>query len=199
MRLTKNAKNVLTITVLAAALYGASFLLVEKTFVPQNFTDARISTAKTANELMVILGASQENLAQISEYHQSNDFEKALELVKKELVNRKENSAKELQFTKELYSMASTASGVTPVKAKNLALEAVELEFSLIKGLITYNGSFNSLLESLQLKFSNAIKTDNSAEIQRQIELMNSAGKEINNLNEQFTQKMSEFDKLTGK
>lgn len=198
MRLTKNAKNVLTITVLAAALYGVSFLLVEKTFVPQNFTDARMSTAKSADELMVILGASQENLARISEFHQSNDYKNALDLVSKELVNRKESYAKAQQLTTELNNMSNTANGITPVKARNLALEAVKLEISLMSGLITYNESFNSLLENLRLKFEKIV-TDNSLEIQRQIELMNSAGKEINNLNEQFTQKMSEFDKLTAK
>lgn len=198
MHLTKNVKNVLTLTVLAAALYAAGYFLVGATFVPQNFTDARANSAKTAGELMTILSASQANLSQISQYHQNNEFGKALELVKKELGNRKQSYDKAQLLTAQLNDMSNAANGITPVKARNLAVEAIKIEVSLMGGLITYNESFNSLLENLQLKFSGVVK-DNSAEIQKQIELMNSAGKEINGLNESFNQKMAEFDKLTAK
>ena len=199
MHLTKNVKNILTITVLAAALYGASFLIMEKTLVPQNFTDARITSAKTAGELMAILGASQLNLSQISEFHKNSQFFKALELVRLELENGKQSLAKSQQLAAELNSLANFANGITPIKARNLAVEAIKLDLAIMGKLIQYNTSFNSLLEILQLKFSGAITADNSAEIQTQLENMNSLGKEINDLNELRSQKMAEFDKLTAK
>lgn len=197
MRLTKNVKNVLTVTVLAILLYAAGYLLVGQTFIPQNFIDARASVAKTAGELMTIVAASQANLDQISQYHQSNNFPKALELVNQELVNGKSSFAKEQVLAAELNGMSNAATGITPIKARNLAEDAMRQELTLMGKLIEYNQSFNSLLENLQLKFSGAITKDNSAEIKTQIENMNSAGKEVNDLNDSFNQKMTEFDKLT--
>lgn len=199
MRLTKNAKNVLTLTVLAIALYAAGSLLVEKTFVPQNFTEARATSAKTAGELMTILATSQENLGKISELHQKGQFPAALALVQSELENGKLSLAKSQQLAAELNDMSNTATAITPTKARNLAVEAMRSEVELMGELIIYNQSFNALLTNLQLKFSGAITTDNSAEIQKQIELMNLTGKEINGLNETFNQKMAEFDRLTSK
>lgn len=199
MRLTKNAKNILTLTVLAILLYVAGYFLVGRTFVPQNFTEARAVSAKTAVELMTILSTSQMNLGKISELHSQGNFPAALALVKSELENGKQSFSKAQQLAAELSDMSNFAEGITPIKSRNIAMEAMKSEVQLMGELIVYNQSFNALMNNLQLKFSGVIKTDNSSEIQKQIELMNSTGKEINDLNELYNQKMAEFDRLTEK
>lgn len=196
MRLTKNVKNILTITVLAVLLYAANYFLVGKTFIPQNFIDAHASASKTAAELMTMFNDAQAKLDQISQYQQSNNFPKALELVNQELGDVHKSYEKSQTLLTELADMSNAANGITPIKARNLAVEAMNQEFKLMTKLIDYNKSFNSLLENLQLKVSVA-GINNSSEIKIQIENMNSAGKEINDLNALFNQKMDEFNKMT--
>lgn len=198
MRLTKNVKNILTITVLAVLLYAASYFIVGTTFVPQNFTEARANSAKTAGELMAILNVSQANLVQIAQYDKDYQFIKALDLVKQELENIRQSFEKSTTLATQLNDMSNAATGITPIKARNLAIDAMRQEVSLVGKLIIYNQSFGSLLENLQLKFSGSVKY-NSDDVQKQIEIMNSVGKEINELNELYNQKMTEFDKLTAK
>ncbi|MBI3046132.1 MAG: hypothetical protein HYY86_01115 [Candidatus Harrisonbacteria bacterium] len=177
------------------ALYLAGYFLLGKSFVPNEFFEARSRSALVAKEIVALTDISVQNLDKISLQERKNNYPRALVLVKEELENSKKSRVKAADLAKEIGAMTEAAGGITPTKARNLATDAVRDEVALITHLIVYNDSLNSLLQILELTFSGVIP-QGSEEVQTLIKNMNQEVKEINILNDLFNQKMREFDNL---
>lgn len=162
-------------------------------FVPENFIEARERSAGIASELVILLDSSVKSLDMISEEDKSGRFSSALELVEQETEKIEKVRTMALELSGELNNMAQAVQGIEPVSAKNLALEAVSQEVSLIGHLINYNAYFSGLLATLKLKFSDDIKYD-SDDVQNFIKNMNKESEEVNLINKSFNQKLGEFD-----
>lgn len=177
------------------ALYLTGYFLLGKSFVPNEFIEARNRSALVAKEIVALTEISIQNLDKISLNERKSNFFRALVLVKEELENSKKSRVKAADLAKEIGVMTEAAGSITPTKARNLATDAVRDEVALITHLIVYNDLLNSLLQNLELIFSGDI-SHGSEEVQTLIKNMNQEVKEINKLNELFNQKMQEFDSL---
>ncbi|MBI4992335.1 MAG: hypothetical protein HZB99_03905 [Candidatus Harrisonbacteria bacterium] len=187
-------KRTVTLALLIVAFYFTGYYLIGIGFVPDNFTEARRQGALIAKDIVKSAEESLARLSEISEADRRNRFNKALELVRAELDQAQESRKKAISLTAELDKMARSAAGIKPVKARNVVMEAVGHEVSLITHLIVYNDVLNSLLQTLVLKFSGDLKDNTS--VQALIETMNGETKEINKLNDLYNQKMKLFDDL---
>ena len=196
MRLTKNQKNILTLLTIGLILYGAGYLLLSKVVLPQDFTDARIRAAKQAEELVLMLNESSKNLNLIAQSDRDFEFNKALSLTDEELLRAKQTKKKAGEINNELVTMLQSTPSISPVKARNLAMEAMSYEVSLLKKIIAYNDSLSALLQTLNYKFSGDIRYD-ADDVQKLIENMNDNAREINELNNLYNQRMKEFDEIT--
>ncbi len=196
MRLTKNQKNILTLLTIGLILYGAGYLLLSKVVLPQDFTDARIRAAKQAEELVLMLNESSKNLNLIAQSDRDFEFNKALSLTDEELLRAKQTREKAGEINNELVTMLQSTPSIAPVKARNLAMEAMSYEVSLLKKIIAYNDSLSALLQTLNYKFSGDIRYD-ADDVQKLIENMNDNAREINELNNLYNQRMKEFDEIT--
>ncbi len=178
-----------------ATIFGVVvyYFFDNKSFVPENFIEARSKSASIALELVSILDGSLKSLDKISEEDKNYRFSSAMNLVEQEIKKINEATTKAQTLSEELVKMAQAVQGIQPVKARNLALEAVSLEVSLISQLIPYNAHFSSLFETLRLKFSGDIRYD-SSDVQSLITKMNMESKGINSTNNSFNQKLKEFD-----
>ena len=167
-----------------------------ESFVPENFSEARIRSSIIALELTSGLDLSRQSLNKISEEDRNGRFSSALELVEKEIEKIEKVKIKALELAAELANMAQAVQGIEPASARNLAFEAVSQEVSLIMRLNNYlNSSFNPLLETLRLKFSGDIRYD-SGDVRILVENMNKEAKEINYINDSFNQKLRDFDRV---
>ncbi|MDE2001404.1 MAG: hypothetical protein KGI60_02445 [Patescibacteria group bacterium] len=196
METSKNIKTLITLTILALIGVGTYYLVSEKVFIPTAFTEARVQNAKTAESLIAGLNASLDNLKLISQYDQKNDFADALKLTKTELSLAVGMHATSTQLANDLSAMATAAQGITPTKARDLAISAATDELSLIGKLIVYNDSLSGLFQTLTLKFSGSIPK-NADEVAKSIQAMNATAQDINALNDSFNAKMAEFDTMT--
>jgi hypothetical protein len=178
-----------------AALYGIGYLAIGRSFVPDNFTVARKAGADVAKSIVALTEESLKNLEAISALDRDFKFGEALVLVREELLRAEEARLKAIDLTKELDKMTTAAAGISPTKARNLAVEAVGHEVSLISHLIVYNDVLNGLLHTLELKFSGDIRYD-AQDVQTLVQSMNAETREINRLNALFNQKMEEFDEV---
>ncbi|HEY4500000.1 MAG TPA: hypothetical protein VJH70_02680 [Candidatus Paceibacterota bacterium] len=165
------------------------------TFVPALFQDARVESVRISKDIVNLLEESLRNLEIISQADRDYNFSAALDLVYKELerIRIAKDRAKEL--TDQLNVMAKAIAQITPIKAKNIALEAVSTEVSLLSHLVIYNDTLNSLLETLRYKFSGDIRYD-AEDVQKLVSGLNQQAQDINSLNDQFNQKIGEFDAL---
>ena len=196
---TRNLINIILSLMAISILGGLGYLVwnSEKSFVPENFVEARERSAIIASYLVSDLNLSLlESLPKISEKDRSSEFSSALKLVEQEIEKIEKVKTMSSELTKELTNMAQAIQGIKPISARNLALEAVSQELSLIGNLLNYNNYFYSLLETLRLKFSGDIRYD-SSDVQILIENMNKKAKEINSINESFNQKLMDFDSIT--
>ena len=191
----KNVKSIIILIAVLALFYFTSPFLFGGSFVPENFIAARQRGAVIAKDIVQLTGDSLANLDEISAQDRQYNFGKALSLVHGELDQAKKSRLKAIKLTEELDRMARAASGIKPTKARNLVMEAVGNEVSLISHLIVYNDILNGLLQTLDYKFSGDIRYD-VEDVQNLIKSMNKEAKEINNLNGIFNQKMGEFDEL---
>jgi len=179
-----------------SVLGGLGYLLFSsgESFVPENFVKAREKSAIMAAELVSDLDLSLQSLAKISEEDKNGRFSSALRLVEQEIEKIEKAKATAMELSNELINMTQAIQGIKPIAARNLALEAVSQETSLLMRLNNYlNSSFNPLLETLGLKFYGDIRYD-SGDVQVLIENMNREAGEINSINNSFNQKLKEFD-----
>ncbi len=197
LKLNRNLKTSLWVVLGMGLLYLVGYLLIGQSFVPSQFTEARNKSGLIAKEIVTLTEESLKNLDVISLNDREYNFRKALGLVREELERAKNSRIKAVELTKQLDAMARGAAGITPLKARNLATQAIADELSLISHMIVYNDALNGLLQTLEFKFSGDIRYD-SQEVQNLIKNMNNEAKEINNLNESFNQKMQQLDKMVG-
>jgi len=198
LKLWHNLKTSLWVVLGMGLLYLAGYLLIGQSFVPPQFTEARNKSGLIAKEIVALTEESLKNLDVISLNDRQYNFGKALSLVREELERAKNSRAKAVELTEQLDAMARGASGITPSSARNLAMQAVADELSLISNLIVYNDALNGLLQTLEFKFSGDIRYD-SQDVQNLIKSMNIEAKTINDLNESFNQKMQQLDKAVNK
>ena len=192
---TRNFINIILALICVSILGGLGYLVWNggESFVPENFVKAREKSAGIATELVVILDSSIKNLDKISEEDMGGRFSSALELVGEETEKIDQVRTLALELSGELNNMAQAVQGIVPVSAKNIALEAVTQEVSLIGHLINYNAYFGGLLASLKMKFIDDIKYD-SNDVQSFIDSMNKEKDEVNSINESFNQRLRDFD-----
>lgn len=180
-----------------ALIFGIAgyYFLSAKAFVPEIFSEARNKSSLIAAELVSILDKSLKSLDKISEEDRNYRFTSALNLVKQEIQNIEMARAKALELSSELEKMAQALQDIRPVKARNLVLEAVTQEVSLIVHITYYNTYLDGLLQVLKMKFMEDFDYD-SNDVQIFISNMNKEAEEINSINESFNQKLKEFDAI---
>ncbi|MHB9019647.1 MAG: hypothetical protein ACYC3G_02090 [Minisyncoccota bacterium] len=192
---TKSLVNIILALIVISILGGLGYLAWNsgESFVPENFIEAREKSSGIASELVVLLDSSVKNLDKISVEDRAGRFSSALELVEQETEKIEKVRTLALELSSELNSMAQAVQGIEPVNAKNIALEAVTQEVSLIGHLINYNAYFAGLLSTLKMKFVDDNKYD-SSDVQNFINNMNKEKDEVNSINGSFNQKLREFD-----
>lgn len=191
----KAVKIIFGILVLSAIAYGI-YYWTNASFVPPAFSEARRQGASISSEIVALLGDSLKGLEKISEEDKNYHFSNALSLVLIELDRTNTARKKALDLSSSLDAMARSVKDISPVKAKNIAMQAVSQEVSLIGHLIVYNDTLRGLLETLQYKFSGDIRYD-ADDVQKSIISLNSEAKDVNSLNDSFNAIMGEFDKIT--
>ena len=196
VRIKKDTKIALIILLAVIAIYFLVQYVVASVFVPDNFMEARKSSAAVSAEIISVLDESLKTLQTISEHDQNYAFSPALKLVSAEIDRTKESKKKATELTLALDKMARAVPEISPSKARNLAVEAVSSAIALISHLVIYNDSLNGLLDTLRYKFSGDIRYD-AKDVQIMVQNMNREAKEINALNDLFNQKMREFDEAT--
>jgi hypothetical protein len=195
MKLRSKLSAALWLVIAIGALYGLGYVLIGRSFVPDNFITARRADAEIAKSIVALTEASLENLEAISALDREYKFKDALALVQQELLRAEETRVKAIELASQLDKMTTATEGIVPTRARNLAVEAVGHQISLISHLVVYNDALRGLLQTLELKFLGQIRKD-VKDVQTLIENMNTEAREINKLNNLFNEKMQQFDEI---
>jgi hypothetical protein len=181
-----------------AALIGGYFivkLLTGGSYVPVEFSEARIQGAALAGEILALSSETLSSLPVIASLDEAGKKSEALALISKEIMRSNEVRAKAVALSSQLEQMARTIDGIKPAKAREVATEAVSSEVALVSRLITYNDLLVQLFQTLRDKFENP-NADTDGKVQPLIDEINVEAKAINDFNGKFNQSLEEFDTL---
>jgi len=171
------------------------FLFGGERVVPIQFSQARISGAKIADEVVRLSSLSLGNLEVINKYDRDGDYQAALRLVEEELERNRQARQEAMQLSQYLDQMAKALPEIKPRRARDLATEAVGQEVNLINHLLARNELLQQLFELLKQKFEKNQGGD--GHLKELINKINEEAIAINRLNNHFNSTMERFDALT--
>ena len=199
-------------TLMAITLISTAFLIVGFHFlpsltskinsadssVPEEFLSARSRASDAANRITGLTDTYVGSIEKIREAEKNGKFSLGLSLILDE-VNKNEEVRKAAEdLSVELSNMAQRLGVIQPVKAAEVALNAVTTGVELVQHLISYNNTTRDLLNTLQLRFSTGDDEATRAKIEKLISDMNREADVINSLGSEYRGLMLQFDALTG-
>ena len=181
--------------IVAAAWLIIKTLAPETKNTPKEFLEARQEASLVAKNIIDISGRTAENIKKISDLDKNKEYTEALNLISEELNNNRLARENAINLSAKLEIMAKNVSQISPATAGQIAIQAISSETALISRLITYNDYLIKLLEILQAKFLEKEKNAND-KIADLIGKINDEARAINDLNNNFNNLMTEFDKI---
>ena len=181
--------------IVAAAWLIIKTLAPETKNTPKEFLEARQEASLVAKNIIDISGRTAENIKKISDLDKNKEYTEALNLISEELNNNRLARENAINLSAKLEIMAKNVSQISPAIAGQIAIQAISSETALISRLITYNDYLIKLLEILQAKFLEKEKNAND-KIADLIGKINDEARAINDLNNNFNNLMTEFDKI---
>ncbi|MBP6855821.1 MAG: hypothetical protein KBC26_02535 [Candidatus Pacebacteria bacterium] len=181
------------VALVAMAFIGYFFSPFSTATVPQGFIDGRDAAAVHAQDVVSLLKETGNNLRKIQELEQQGKYKDALQIVYYEIEKNRTVTEKALALTGDLEKMAKAVPDIEPSRARETALVAISSEVMLVT---TLNGYINNdLSRLLQLLGDRLLGRSGDIEaLNRMVDAMNVKTDSINNLNNQFTQLMEEFN-----
>ena len=193
-KISRKVKIFLLILPIALAIYFVGrFVLAKPQTIPPEFLKARQQASLIAADIVGVADESSKRLEEISRLDGEKKYADAIKLVAQELEHNNQARQRAIYLSNQLETMAKNVPNITPGSSAQKALEAVSLETTLINRLITYNDYLNQLLGILRDKFlgQNKNSHDKIAEL---VSKINEEAKAINEINQKFNDKLSDFD-----
>jgi len=193
-KISRKEKLFLLILLIALAIYFVGrFVMAKPQIIPADFLKARQQASLIAQEIVGISNESSRNLENISKLDEEKRYVDAIKLVAQELEHNNQVRQRAIYLSSQLEIMAKNVSSITPGSSAQKALEAISLETTLINRLITYNDYLNQLLGILRDKFLGQNKNSHD-KIVELVSKINEEAKAINEINQKFNDKLSDFD-----
>jgi hypothetical protein len=177
--------------------YGLVLLFEAQNQVPTAFVNARAQSAIIAQNIVSTSNQSTAILQQVNADDLKGDYPDAMNLVANMLTQSESLRNQAVQLSNQIQQMTQALSGVNDVQAQQAALEAISSHLALINQLINYSGDLANLSDALNAHFEGK-PTPGGQTIQGLVNQINTDVAAINNFNNQATQAMQQFDKLTG-
>jgi ABC-type transport system involved in Fe-S cluster assembly fused permease/ATPase subunit len=165
--------------------------------VSEEFKLAREDAAQASEEISIILNDSVENLALIARYEREENINDARDLTQEEIDKADARNQAALNLATAVQKMAESAQAIKSETAKQKVVEASSFQVTAITHILKYNSLLNALLTEINAKFSPR-STGTEERIEELLTELNEEAEKINELNENFTQALREFDSIVG-
>ena len=191
----RRLKILLTGSAIGLGTYVGAYLVIPHSFVPAEFSEARIQSATLAERIVSNSEASLANLQAIAQYDKNGEIAPALALIAQEFARTRETQDAAVKLSSRLEAMARSIDAIRPAEARLLATEAISAEVALVSRLISYNDRLKELFEVLREKFEHPGLATNGR-VEALVGKVNEEARAINEFNRRSTQSLAEFDKL---
>ena len=175
--------------------YSVIYLAAGGSYIPPEFSEARIKGAELAQSIVALSNESLGNLETIAAYDREGKKSEALILISKEVLKNRDAQQEAIKLSSQLERMARSIGDIEPSRARVVAAEAVSSEVALVSRLIAYNDYLLRLFEALRDKFQNPGAYTNGR-VEELVAKINEEAQAINAFNDRFSQSLAEFDTL---
>lgn len=191
-------KHIVTVVMAAAAVLFLRYVAFPSKFLPGEFSEARIKGSNVAERIVEI---SRDNLAlleEVAKYDRVSDHSEALIAISRAIIQNRDNQVEAIRLSEQLTTMAEQTPRIRPLRAKEIATEAVASEVALVSRLIYYNNYLSQLFETLRVKFEKPWVAYLDGQVSDLINKINDEAQAINELNKKFVASMAELDAIFG-
>ncbi len=186
---------VIVFVFMAGGGYAASLFLGRAGVIPKEFTDARSQGAMIAQNIVDLSKQSTADLAKVNDFDAKGDYTDALTLTTNMIEQSQQIRDQAVQLSSQVETMTRSLSNIGSLDARQAALESIASRLALISRLINYSGYLGQLLDTLRSHFTG--NPPQGHDVATLIDQINSEVNAINNFNNQATQSMMKFDKIT--
>lgn len=173
--------------------YFAVRLINPRPYTPPEFLKAKEEASLIAKDIVSISGKTAGNISQISNFDKEGKYTEALNLISEELTNNGKARSQAVNLSVQLEIMAKNLADISPASMGQTALQAISSETTLINRLINYNDYLIQLLGILQKRILG--QGGSSVQISELIGKINNEAGTINDLDKNFNQLMTDFNK----
>lgn len=161
---------------------------------PLEFLEARQQGAEISQKIVELTTDTNQKIKEINSFDFSGDYNKALILIDEAKNKNSEANSQAIKLADEMRKMAESLNKISAVKSRQLAIEAISSEMSLIANFIDYTATLDRFLNNLRL----AIATSNIEYrwlAEENLSEINDKTLKINSSNQEFLDKIKDFDK----
>ena len=165
---------------------------LQSNVIPADFTAARQSAASISQDIVNITGDTAKKIGSANQAENAGNTSQLESLISDAKASNVIAYQKAFDLSKSVQQMAESLDNVQP-KRQQLGYEAVALELSLVSQFISYTESLNDFLNDVARSALNEspINQKNTADA---LESVNQKVSLIDNLNNNFIDKMAAFD-----
>ncbi len=187
-------KKVIWITIFSVTGYFSFYyLLIGPAVLPLGFQEARVAGANLAEQITSLSNKSLKNLNDISKHDANQNYDEALALVARALIDNKEANNRAIELSTQLALMAQKIADIRPAKGREIASEAITYEVALVSRLINYNATLHELFDVLRGKFLGNLPSSDDR-VEKLLNEVNESTRVINGLNKAFGDALERFD-----
>jgi len=194
-KIPKWLKLAAVLILLIALGYGVWFFMNKPPVrPPAEFLTARQRGTEISQKVVELTLVTNQKIKEINSFDLNGDILKAMDLIKEAEDKNREAYDQAVKLSEEMRKMAESLEKISLFSGRQIALEAVTLEVTLITNFISYTQTLNLFLSNLY----KAIATSDSnyrRQAEKYLEEINAKTWTINSLNQQFLEKMRVFDK----
>lgn len=187
-------KLIIVLILLIAFGYGVWLLIKPSAKPPLEFLTARQQGAEISQRIVELTTETNQKIKEINSLDLNGDYNKALTLIDETKNKNSEANSQAIKLADEMRKMAESLDKISAVKSRQLAIEAISSEMSLIANFIDYTATLDRFLNNLRLAIATANVAYRRLAEENLLEINNQTLK-INSSNQEFLDKIKAFDK----
>lgn len=165
--------------------------------IPSEFSDARQHIAAISAQLVDLTSTTNYKIKDINYLDSDGHYRAGVALLNKAKEENQKAFEQAVELSNQLKKMTESLPDIKSLDARQLSQEAVSLELALIVHFINYTKAMDDLLNLIQNRLAAPGKYQR--EIDVKLTDINAQVLLVNNLNQQFLEKMTELDAILKK
>lgn len=194
-KIPKGIKLAIILILMVIIGYGIWFFVSKPSLKPPlEFLTARQQGAEISQKIVELTTDTNQKIKEINFSDLNGDYNKARILIEEAKNKNSEANSQAIKLADEMRKMAELLDKISKIQSRQLAIEAITLEMSLIANFIDYTATLDRFLYNLRLAITTAnIKYRRLAE--ENLSEINDKTLKINSANQEFLDKIQAFDK----